>query len=133
MTVGAIHQGFPANIVVYGTAGSGKTHTLLGLPRNPGVGNYIYRHTQIHTHTHTQIHTHTHTHTSQHAHTQTHTSGFQKLTHPRAHIRVSKHAISDIPEMYPGPQCVAAMLKMLQEDPSRDCLVSKRKKEREKN
>jgi hypothetical protein len=53
MTVGAILQGFPANIVVYGTAGSGKTHTLLGLPRNPGVGNFIYRHTQIHTHTHT--------------------------------------------------------------------------------
>ncbi len=74
----------------------------------------------------------TDTHKFTHTHTQTHV-GVSKLTHPHVHIRVSKHAISDIPEMYPGPQCVAAMLKMLQEDPSRDCQVSKRRKERNKN
>ena len=33
-----IMSGFPATILAYGTAGSGKTHTLYGQRENPGVG-----------------------------------------------------------------------------------------------
>jgi len=33
-----VMSGFPASILAYGTAGSGKTHTLFGPRENPGVG-----------------------------------------------------------------------------------------------